>query len=514
MTRTLAKGANFLLTDEAPSLEKVRICLGWSAGAQSPAAELDGFISVIGPDSPGGGLLLAIQVPNPQESVTAHPPEGPVTGDAEKIVVTLAVIPTDVTRLLFGLTIYDAAGRRQTFQSMRGAYVRLLDDANGVEIARYTLEPETGSETAMVFGELYRNPRGWKFRAVGQGYANGLRGVVGGVSGDVPVIRPLQVASYLRRTSPARDRRSLAEHLNPPKPAQKPAPKPAQRPRQQPAPTQPIPASKPSPSRPSSAPKPPPPAAKPPAPRPAAAKPIAPAASSLDLTAPQAPAAAASTRHRPAPTLEVGEHSSRHRQRMEHVKVLDDEHPATTWTEDQRGTGGMTLTLRWEPLQTSTGLPRPSDLQLGCLWQAGDRSAGVLQTVSNSISAPGAGVHRQVLRLGRRDEHEGQTIFADLVGLATFRRFFVFAYGLHGTPEWDKLRPILTVTAPTGEELTIRLGDASPSARICVVASFHMVSGDLIIRRENDYLEGLQADVAARYGWALEWNPDGMTLRD
>ncbi len=29
----------------------------------------------------------------------------------------------------------------------------------------------------MVFGELYRNGPDWKFQAVGQGYASGLRGI-------------------------------------------------------------------------------------------------------------------------------------------------------------------------------------------------------------------------------------------------------------------------------------------------------------------------------------------------
>jgi uncharacterized protein involved in tellurium resistance len=217
---------------------------------------------------------------------------------------------------------------------------------------------------------------------------------------------------------------------------------------------------------------------------------------------------------RRASSIEYGEHSSRFRQRAEHVTTLDDDHPATTWTPENRGTGSMTVTLHWEPLQTSNRLPRPSDLQLGCFWQADDRSAGVMQTASNSISAPGAGVHRQVLRLGRRDEKEGQTMFADLAGLATFRRFFVFAYGQHGSPEWALLRPSLTVAATAGTELSMRLGDAPPSARLCVVASFHVVGDDLIIRRENDYLDGLQAQAAERYGWALEWNPDGMTLRD
>ena len=208
-----------------------------------------------------------------------------------------------------------------------------------------------------------------------------------------------------------------------------------------------------------------------------------------------------------------GEHSSRYRQRMEHVSELTSDHPATTWTAADRGSGGMTVTLRWEALHTATGLPRPSDVHLGAFWQADLHTAGVLQALGNTVSAPGASGSRQVLRLGRRDERVGQTIFVDLGTLPTFRRFFVYAYGQHGSPEWAQLRPVLTVAAPSGENLSIRLGDAPPSARLCVVASFHVVGDDLVIRRENDFEDGPQAEAALRYGWALEWNPDGMTLR-
>jgi uncharacterized protein involved in tellurium resistance len=198
---------------------------------------------------------------------------------------------------------------------------------------------------------------------------------------------------------------------------------------------------------------------------------------------------------------------------MERVSALDDDHPVTAWTEEQRGSGAMTVTLQWEPLKTASGLPRPSDLHLGAFWQSVDRAAGVIQTLGNAISAPGELGPRQVLRLGRRDEREGQTIFVDLAALPTFRRFFVYVFGQHGSPEWALQRPVLTVSAPSGELLTIRLGDAPPSARLCVAVSFHVVQGDLIIRRENDYLDGTQAEAATRYGWALEWNSDGMTPR-
>ena len=33
---------------------------------------------------------------------------------------------------------------------------------------------DSSTETAMIFGELYKNNNEWKFRAVGQGFAGGL----------------------------------------------------------------------------------------------------------------------------------------------------------------------------------------------------------------------------------------------------------------------------------------------------------------------------------------------------
>ncbi|MEU9861586.1 TerD family protein [Streptomyces sp. NPDC047971] len=48
---------------------------------------------------------------------------------------------------------------------------------DGTSVARYDVT-DAGGETAMVLAELYRRAGGWKFRAVGQGYVNGLVGLV------------------------------------------------------------------------------------------------------------------------------------------------------------------------------------------------------------------------------------------------------------------------------------------------------------------------------------------------
>ncbi len=492
MTVVLPGGGNVLLADAAPGVEQVRVSLGWNDGPSLAGIDLDGVVVLV--DAPGQGadgptsarVLLADQVPNPTERLGGPPPPRPLHGDAERHVLTLAVVPATVTRVQFGAAIYDASGRRQTFRPVRGLYLQVSNHADGVGIARYDFEPETGLETAMIFGEIYRHPRGWKFRALGQGRTDGLPGLANAAAGrDIVMARPVDVADFLTRVSPARTRRNLAEHLHPPRASTPPA--------------------------------------APPAPTPPSAPVAAAGRSPRDLSGPSVPtpadaAAPASAARAPRhPLVEVGERSSRHRQRAEHVDALDDDHPATVWTAEQRGSGAMTVTLRWSPLTTRTGLPRPSDIHLGCLWQANDGAAGVIQILGNApgaLSAPGRGASRQVLRLGTRDEREGETIFVHLGALATFKRFFVFAYGLRAAPEWSLLRSVLTVAAQTGEHLTLRLGDAPPNARICVVSSFHVVDDDLIIRRENDFMEGTQADAAERYGWSLEWNPDRTTPRE
>ena len=74
-------------------------------------------------------------------------------------------------------SIYDADTRRQSFGQVRNAFIRIVNQAGGAEIARYDLSEDASTETAMIFGEVYRNAGEWKFRAIGQGYASGLRGI-------------------------------------------------------------------------------------------------------------------------------------------------------------------------------------------------------------------------------------------------------------------------------------------------------------------------------------------------
>jgi tellurium resistance protein TerD len=69
--------------------------------------------------------------------------------------------------------------RRASKVSVRcsNAYIRALNTEGELELARYDLSEDASTETAMIFGELYRNNDEWKFKAIGQGYAGGLAAV-------------------------------------------------------------------------------------------------------------------------------------------------------------------------------------------------------------------------------------------------------------------------------------------------------------------------------------------------
>jgi tellurium resistance protein TerD len=86
-------------------------------------------------------------------------------------------VPAEIDKIVFPVSIYEAEQRGQSFGQVSNAYIRVINLADSSELARYDLTEDASTETCMLFGELYRNGAEWKFRAVGQGYASGLRGL-------------------------------------------------------------------------------------------------------------------------------------------------------------------------------------------------------------------------------------------------------------------------------------------------------------------------------------------------
>lgn len=119
------------------------------------------------------------QLTSPDGSVehTGDNLTGEGEGDDESILIDLSKVPGFCDKIVFPVSIHDADNRGQTFGQVSNAFIRVVNQADGQELARYDLSEDASTETAMIFGEVYRYGGEWKFRAVGQGYASGLRGI-------------------------------------------------------------------------------------------------------------------------------------------------------------------------------------------------------------------------------------------------------------------------------------------------------------------------------------------------
>ena len=95
-------------------------------------------------------------------------------GDDEQLVVDLTKISSDIAKITFCVTIHEAESKNQSFGMVENAFIRLVNNVDDTEIARYDLSEDASMETAMVFAELYRRHGEWKFKAIGQGFSGGL----------------------------------------------------------------------------------------------------------------------------------------------------------------------------------------------------------------------------------------------------------------------------------------------------------------------------------------------------
>ncbi|KUJ66365.1 chemical-damaging agent resistance protein C [Streptomyces albus subsp. albus] len=180
---SLSKGGNVSLTKEAPNLTAVIVGLGWDARTTT-GTDFDLDASALltndeGKVSNDQNFVFFNNLKSPDGSVehTGDNITGEGEGDDEQIKVNLVGVPADVAKIVFPVSIYDAETRQQSFGQVRNAFIRVVNQADNVELARYDLSEDASTETAMVFGELYRHGAEWKFRAIGQGYASGLRGI-------------------------------------------------------------------------------------------------------------------------------------------------------------------------------------------------------------------------------------------------------------------------------------------------------------------------------------------------
>ena len=186
MPINLSKGQKVSLTKGNPGLKKIMIGLGWDVNVFDSGAAFDldtaaFMLSDTGKCPTEKEFIFYGNLEHPSKSLKSMGDNrtGAGNGDDEQILVDLSKIPSNISRIAFTVTIYDAEIRRQNFGQVSNSFIRIVDETTNIELIRYDLEEDFSIETAIVVGELYRHNGEWKFNAIGSGFQGGLAALCG-----------------------------------------------------------------------------------------------------------------------------------------------------------------------------------------------------------------------------------------------------------------------------------------------------------------------------------------------
>ncbi|MDH6118621.1 stress response protein SCP2 [Kitasatospora sp. GAS204A] len=172
MTHVMAKGANISLATAA-----VRAVLRWSTTPGAP--DVDASALLLGADGKvrSDTDFVFYNQPRHPTGTVRHRPKYRVPGTAEiadTVEVDLGKLPAEVHRVVLA-----GSAEEGDFRAVGALRVLLYDaaaPAEGEPLAEFPVG-EVEAVSALVCAEFYRREGGWKFRAVGQGYASGLSGL-------------------------------------------------------------------------------------------------------------------------------------------------------------------------------------------------------------------------------------------------------------------------------------------------------------------------------------------------
>lgn len=190
----MTKGSNI-----AVSATRVRAILGWTAGASVPDVDISALmLTDAGKVTSDADFIFYNQPAHATGAVTHDGKSASGPGIIDAVRVDLSKMPASAERVVLA-----ASASGGPFGAVPDLHLRVVDSDTGADVARFDITDAT-SETAFVFGELYRRGGQWKFRAVGQGYASGLAGLATdfGISvDDEPAQTPLPPATAAPATA-------------------------------------------------------------------------------------------------------------------------------------------------------------------------------------------------------------------------------------------------------------------------------------------------------------------------
>ncbi|MEU5305188.1 TerD family protein [Streptomyces noursei] len=428
----------------------VRVELGWRPAPGAPDVDASALLLVSGRVRDDADFVFYNQ-PAHASGAVRHEGKRPAGGAmTDTLRVDLAAVEPAVETVVLA-----ASADGGSFGAVPGLYVRVLDAGSGAELARFDSR-DAGTETAFVLGELYRRQGGWKFRAVGQGYATGLAGLATdfGISvADGPAPAP-----------------------------QLPAAPPIAPPPVAPAP--PLPTGQPVASIP------PPPGQSAPAPAPAPVR-----LTKVTLTK-DAPAVSLTKQGGASGAMRVN----------------------LNWSAGGAGKrlGKKFGRKAMEALGARGALLPPSgdlDLDLCALYELTDGTAGVVHPLAQAFGDLHAPPYIQLDRDDRTGAvATGENLTINLDHQARFRRILIFVTIYSGARSFEGLDATVTLQPQHGAPVEFTLDACTVPATVCALALITHTGGELVVQREARYLvpaPGVspQRTVDHAYGWGLNWSP-------
>ena len=181
MAITLSKGQKVSLTKGNPGLKHIVVGLGWDTNKYDGGFDfdLDSAAFLLGENGKVNADTDFVFYNNLKHSSGAveHLGDnltGEGDGDDEQVKVDLSLVPQNISKIAFTVTIHEAQERRQNFGQVSNSYVRVVDEDTNQELLNYELGEDFSIETAIVVCEIYRHNGEWKFNALGSGFEGGL----------------------------------------------------------------------------------------------------------------------------------------------------------------------------------------------------------------------------------------------------------------------------------------------------------------------------------------------------
>ncbi|MBU5334812.1 TerD family protein [Intestinibacter bartlettii] len=181
MAITLSKGQKVSLTKGNPGLKHIVVGLGWDTNKYDGGFDfdLDSAAFLLGENGKVNVDTDFIFYNNLKHSSGAveHLGDnltGEGDGDDEQIKLDLSLVPQNISKIAFTVTIHEAQERRQNFGQVNNSYVRVVNSDTNEELLNYELGEDFSIETAIVVCEIYRHNGEWKFNALGSGFEGGL----------------------------------------------------------------------------------------------------------------------------------------------------------------------------------------------------------------------------------------------------------------------------------------------------------------------------------------------------